>query len=29
MENLPKGSYSGLATGLQTTFEVDWIMYIG
>ncbi len=29
MANLPKGSYSGLASGYQTTFEVDWIMYIG
>ena len=29
MENLPRGSYSGLATGHQTTFEVDGIMYIG
>ena len=29
MANLSKGSYSGLASGYQTTFEVDWIMYIG
>ena len=29
MENLPRGSYSGLASGYQTTFEVDGIMYIG
>ena len=29
MENLPRGSHSGLASGYQTTFEVDGIMYIG
>lgn len=29
MENLPRGSYSGLAAGYQTTFEVGGVMYIG
>ena len=29
MGNLPRGSYPGLASGYQTTFEVDGIMYIG
>ena len=29
MANLPKGSYLGLASGYQTTFEVDEITYIG
>lgn len=29
MGNLPRGSYPGLATGHQTTFEVDGIMYRG
>lgn len=29
MANLPKGSYLGLASGYQTTFEVDGVVYRG
>lgn len=29
MENLPRGSYSGLAAGYQTTFEIEGVMYRG
>ena len=29
MENLPRGSYSGLASGYQTTFEIDGVVYRG
>ena len=29
MANLPKGSYPGIASGYQTTFEVDGVIYRG
>lgn len=29
MANLPKGSYLGLASGYQTTFEIEGVMYRG